>query len=219
MDESLSFSLRFSFKNTVSCLSFGILVLATACASPGKKTALGAGAGAATGAVIGGATGGWKGAAAGGILGGAIGAGFGNILDKQAQELAQVAETQRTEEGILVQLKNDLLFDTGSATPKEQAVREISKLGYILSKYKNDKIRVEGYTDSTGRKSFNEALSLRRAKTVKNLLTAQGVPANQVIVVGLGPTQPLANNGTPEGRAINRRVELHIEMPESGGRG
>lgn len=199
-----------------SCIGIGaLLLMTTACSSPGKKTGIGAGAGAATGAAIGGATGGWRGAAVGGLLGGATGAGFGNILDKQANELAEVAETERTKEGLLVKLKNDLLFDTGSAIPKEEAIQKVSELGNILSKYKNDKIRVEGYTDSTGSRSFNEALSLRRAETVKNILETQGVPSKRVAISGFGPTKPIANNDTPEGRAINRRVELHIEVPEA----
>jgi len=206
-------------KKWASCLSMTLLLSTSACSTPNKKTGIGAAAGAATGAAVGGATGGWKGAAVGGLLGGATGAGFGNILDRQAEELAQVAETQRTQEGILVKLKNDLLFETGSAVPKPQAIQEVSELGSILSKYKQDKIRIEGHTDSTGSQAINEGLSLRRAKAIKNLLAAQGVSETQVVIAGMGPTRPIAKNDTPQGRAMNRRVELHIEAPEGTNQG
>src|SRR4051812_30599672 len=83
-----------------------MMIAAVGCASPGKKTAIGAAAGAAGGAIIGGVAGGTKGAVIGAAAGGVAGGAIGNRLDKQANELAQVARTRRTEEGILVDLKN-----------------------------------------------------------------------------------------------------------------
>src|SRR5688500_7423738 len=90
------------------------------CTQPGKRTAIGAGSGAAAGAGIGAILGHQsgnkgKGAAIGAAAGAAIGTIIGNRLDKQAQELERIAETKRTEDGIITKLKNDLLFDTASA--------------------------------------------------------------------------------------------------------
>lgn len=181
------------------------------CASPEKRTGIGAGAGAATGAAVGGIFGGWKGAGIGAAVGAAAGGLVGNRLDKQAQELRKVADTKRTAEGIVVNLKNDLLFETNSAVLKPQAVSDLASLGDIISKYPKDRIRVEGYTDNTGAVSYNEALSLRRAEAVRNVLTSHGVASNQITVMGMGKNNPIANNNDPKGRSQNRRVELHIE--------
>lgn len=207
---------QYSFKTTVVSTLFLTLgfSLLSGCATPGKRTAIGAGSGAAAGAAIGALTKGWKGAMIGAAAGAVAGGAVGNYLDKQANELAQVAETQRTRDGILVKLKNDLLFDTGSAVLKPDAITEVSKLADILVKYPEDRIRVEGHTDSIGSKSKNEVLSSRRAEAVKNVLIGRGVKDTQIMVLGMGQTQPIADNKTNHGRTLNRRVELHIDVPQ-----
>ncbi len=191
-----------------------IMISSVNCASPGKSTGIGAGAGAATGAAIGGALGGWKGAGVGALLGTATGGSIGNYLDKQAQELKQVANTKRTKDGILVKLKNDLLFGTGSAVLKDTAIDDISSLGDILSKYPDDRIKIEGFTDNVGKADYNESLSIRRAEAVRRVLIGRGVKDNQMIVLGFGETKPISDNATRQGRAANRRVELHIDVPQ-----
>jgi len=188
--------------------------VAVACATPGTRTAVGAGGGAAVGAGVGAIAGGWKGAAIGAAVGGLAGGAVGNYLDKQAEELKQVAETtKRTKDGILVDLKSKLLFTTDSAVLKPEAVEMVSKLGDIFAKYPEDRIRIAGYTDSTGSVAHNEELSLRRAKAVREVLTGRGVKSEQMIVEGMGPEHPVATNSTATGRAQNRRVELHIDVP------
>src|SRR2546427_5201039 len=165
-------------------LTFGLLVpLAVACATPGKRTAIGAGGGAAVGAGIGAIAGGWKGAVIGAAAGGLAGGAVGNYLDKQAQELKEVAEnTKRTEDGILVDLKSKLLFNSDSAVLKPEAVDQIAKLGDILAKYPEDRIRVQGHTDSTGSVSHNEELSMRRAQSVREVLVGRGVQPPEMLV-------------------------------------
>ena len=192
-----------------------IAPLAVACATPGTRTAVGAGGGAAVGAGVGAIAGGWKGAAIGAAVGGIAGGAVGNYLDKQAQELKEVAETtQRTKDGILVDLKSKLLFTTDSAVLKPEAVEMVAKLGDIFAKYPADRIRIAGYTDSTGSVAHNEELSLRRAKAVREVLQGRGVKAEQMVVEGMGPERPVASNATAAGRAQNRRVELHVDVPE-----
>ncbi len=203
-NQNLSVSLGVWVVLTISLLS------GAGCATPGTQTAIGAGAGAATGAIVGGATNGRGGAGLGAAAGGLVGGAVGNYLDKQAQELSQVAETQRTESGILVQLKNDLLFNTGSAVLQDEAITNLLSLGDVLAKYKKDRIRVEGFTDNTGSQVLNESLSLRRAEAVKNVLIGRGVQENQMMVLGFGKNKPIATNSTSSGRSMNRRVELHI---------
>src|SRR5882762_9198085 len=86
-----------------------LLVALAACATPGERTAIGAGGGAAVGAGVGALAGGWEGAAIGAVVGGVAGGAIGNYLDKQAQELQAVTNARRTENGILVDLKSSLL--------------------------------------------------------------------------------------------------------------
>ena len=71
-------------------------------------------------------------------------------------------------------------------------------------------IRVEGHTDNTGSEATNRDLSDRRAKAVVKYLTDKGVAADRVVGQGYGPDRPVADNGTDEGRASNRRVEFVI---------
>jgi len=196
---------------------FGVVaVLAVAlasCATPGERTAIGAGGGAAVGAGVGAIAGGWEGAAIGALVGGVAGGAIGNYLDKQAQELKAVADARRTETGILVDLKSSLLFSSDSAVLKPAAVEQIAQLGDILAKYPEDRIRIQGHTDSSGTSAYNEELSLRRAEAVRDVLGSRGVSSRQMLVEGVGAAQPVADNSTPEGRAQNRRVEIHIDVP------
>lgn len=189
------------------------------CTTPGKKTATGAAVGAAAGAAVGAAVGSSKGnagkgalygAAAGALLGGTI----GNILDKQAKELAKVAETRRTEEGILVNLSSDILFDIGKASLKPEAQARLNQIGDIIAKYPEDRITVIGHTDSMGSAQYNQLLSEQRAQAVKVQLMSRGVPASSIQTLGMGESQPIASNATEAGRAQNRRVELKITIPE-----
>ena len=196
--------------------SIPLIAILAACATPGARTAVGAGGGAAVGAGVGAVAGGWKGAAIGAAIGGVAGGAVGNYLDKQAQELKEVAEnTKRTEDGILVDLKSKLLFDTDRAVLKPEAVEQISKLGDILVKYPEDRIRIQGHTDSTGPAAHNEELSKRRAQSVREVLVGRGVKPEQMLVEGVGEARPVADNATASGRAKNRRVELHIDVPQN----
>lgn len=198
-----------------SLTSIALAVLAAACATPGKRTAIGAGGGAAAGAGVGAIVGGWKGAAIGAAVGGLAGGAVGNYLDKQAEELKEVAETtRRTKDGILVDLKSQLLFTSDSAVLKPQAVEMVAKLGDILVKYPEDRIKISGFTDSTGSVAHNEELSLRRARAVRDVLHDRGVKSEQMLVEGMGPERPIASNKTTAGRSQNRRVEIHIDVPE-----
>jgi len=189
------------------------LALGAGCATAGRDTAIGAGVGGAAGAGVGALIGGGKGALIGLGVGALAGGSVGLYLDKQRKDLEKVAEVKKTENGLLVQMQGDILFDTGSAVLKPQAVEQVSKVGDVIAKYADDRVRVEGHTDSTGGAGANEELSLRRADAVKRVLTSRGVQDKQILVLGLGETKPVADNGTAAGRAKNRRVELHIDVP------
>jgi outer membrane protein OmpA-like peptidoglycan-associated protein len=189
------------------------VLLVAGCQTAGKRTAIGAGVGGAAGAGIGALIGGKKGALIGAGVGALAGGSVGLYLDKQKKELERIAEVKRTENGLLVQMKNDILFDTGSDGVKAAGVDDLAKMGDILAKYSDDQVRIEGHTDSSGDAGKNQALSERRAQAVKTVLVSRGVQEHQITVVGLGETKPVTDNASPDGRAKNRRVELHITVP------
>lgn len=206
-------------KTAVFFLVAGALAVA-GCATPGKKTATGAGIGAATGAAVGGIIGSLQGKAGEGALYGAaagvlVGGGIGNYLDKQAKELEVLAETKRTENGIITTLKSNLLFDTGKADLKPAAVDSVNQISDIIKRYPEDKVIVVGFTDDQGTDAYNQRLSEQRAQAVRLAMIARGVPAAAVEPVGMGEASPVASNATAEGRAQNRRVELQISVDES----
>lgn len=192
------------------------VVFSAACTTPGQKTAIGAGIGAAAGA-IGGAviahnTGGKAetGALIGGLVGATGGGLIGNYYDKQAKELAAIADVQKTENGIVVTLKNEILFDTGSAVLSSQAQKTLTDLNRVLKKYPENIIVVQGHTDSTGTAAYNKQLSIERAKAVYDFILNNGLKTSALSYEGYGPNAPIADNSTAEGRAKNRRVELKI---------
>jgi len=92
-------------------------------------------------------------------------------------------------------------------------VEQLARLGDILARYPDDRIRIEGHTDSTGSPAYDEELSLRRAQAVRDVLASRGVNPRQMLVAGAGAAGPIADNSTPEGRAQNRRVEVYIDAP------
>jgi outer membrane protein OmpA-like peptidoglycan-associated protein len=188
-------------------------LLVSSCATAGRDTAIGAGVGGAAGAGIGALVGGKKGALIGLGVGALAGGSVGLYLDKQRKELERVAEVKKTENGLLVQMKNDILFDTGSDGVKPEGVTELAKVGDILAKYSDDRVRIEGHTDSVGDAKHNQSLSERRAAAVRTVLVSRGVQEGQITVHGFGETKPVADNSSADGRAKNRRVELHIDVP------
>lgn len=189
--------------------------LNSGCQDAGKRTGMGAGigaaAGAAVGAVIGHQTGNRAGGALiGGALGGGLGGVIGNRLDRQAKELEKIAETKRTDEGVITKLKSDILFDTGKAKLKTTATTNLTEMATIMKKYPENVLTVKGYTDSTGSKKINSDLSEKRANAVKAQLIAGGIPAETITTVGMADANPVAPNDSSAGRAQNRRVEIEI---------
>lgn len=196
------------------------MFFAIGCQSAGKKTATGAGIGAATGAGLGAIIGHQsgnrgKGALIGAALGGGAGGLVGNRMDKQAKELEKIAETRRTEQGIVTQLKSDILFDTGKDNLKAGALNNLSQMSSILKKYPENVLTIRGYTDSTGSQSVNQSLSENRATAVREELVRGGVPTSAITVVGMGPQNPVSDNKTADGRSKNRRVEIEITADPS----
>jgi OmpA-OmpF porin, OOP family len=72
-------------------------------------------------------------------------------------------------------------------------------------------VEIAGHTDSLGSDAYNQRLSERRAKAVRDYLISQGVEAGRLSEKGYGEAEPVADNATEEGRELNRRVELRVQ--------
>lgn len=123
--------------------------------------------------------------------------------------LEKVASTTKTARGLVVNLPG-ISFDTGKATLKPATRVTVGKLAGILLMIPELNIRVEGYTDSTGRAATNRKLSADRARNVADLLREQGIAGERMVSEGYGSDNPVAPNTTAEGRAKNRRVEIIV---------
>ena len=197
-----------------------------------RKTTIGAGAGAVVGAGVGYAIGGGKGAAIGAVVGGLAGGVIGHYMDKQKREFDQLlAESQAREQAAIMQgvqrekdaltitFKSDVMFDTNSSVIKSAAYAsgEIDRVAQILNRYPDTTIKVVGYTDSTGSESKNQQLSEQRANAVKNALVVKNVNAARISALGMGESNPIADNATEGGRQLNRRVNIIIEPTQQAG--
>lgn len=201
-------------KKLLIIISSSILLL-TGCASENRRAYTGAGIGAVAGGALGAVLGKGKGAAIGAVLGGSLGGFVGHRMDKQAKELEQIAETKRTEQGLVTKLKSDILFDSGKADLKNEAKSNLAQMAAIMKKYPENVLTIKGYTDNTGKADLNNSLSAKRASSVKEQLVAAGIPETTIATNGMGPANPIADNGSIDGRKQNRRVEIEITVDES----
>lgn len=182
---------------------------------------VGAVAGALGGLVIGGGNKGRNaliGAGIGALAGGAI----GSYMDNQEAELrAQLQGTgvsvTRMGDRIVLNMPSNITF----ATDQDQVIPPfygtLDSVGIVLRKYNRSLIDINGHTDSTGSLAHNQALSERRAASVANYLGNRGsIDQRRISTMGFGPSQPVASNASPDGRAQNRRVEVLISPLTQG---
>ncbi len=101
-------------------------------------------------------------------------------------------------------------FETASATLKETSKADLDSIAEILLDNPTINVYVEGHTDNVGAPEDNMTLSQNRADAVRAYLISKGVDGTRLASKGYGETQPKAGNDTPEGRAINRRVEVKL---------
>jgi outer membrane protein OmpA-like peptidoglycan-associated protein len=130
----------------------------------------------------------------------------------RAQLLAQlnaVLKTVDTPRGLVVTMA-DILFATGKYQLSQDANLALARLSGVILAHPGLKLRIEGYTDSTGGDALNLKLSQQRADEVRVFLVQQGLPADSVSSIGMGPADPVASNDTATGRQQNRRVEIVV---------
>ena len=101
-----------------------------------------------------------------------------------------------------------ITFDTGKATLKPEADVEINRIKGIMDNDKSLKFEVQGHCDNTGSDAVNDPLSQKRAEAIVARLVELGISADRLTAVGKGSHEPIADNSSDEGRAMNRRVEF-----------
>ena len=101
-----------------------------------------------------------------------------------------------------------ITFDTGKATIKPESTGEINRITKIMKDDPSINFEVQGHCDNTGSDKVNDPLSQKRAESIVAALVSNGIDASRLTAVGKGAHEPIADNGTDEGRAKNRRVEF-----------
>lgn len=187
-----------------------------------SKTKSGALIGAGAGAVLGALSNKndrRKNAVIGAGIGALAGAGVGAYMDRQSKDLRAQLETRgvyvtRSGDNIILNLPSDVTFSSGSADIAGSFLPVLDDVATILNQYPSTYIDVVGHADSSGNAANNLTLSERRANATAGYLVARKVKSERIYVAGVGDTQPIATNATPEGRAKNRRVEITLRPVE-----
>ena len=215
---TIAMSIHTPIEKSVLTILLGVSLLATPACNTSKAVkggAIGATAGAGAGAVIGnqlGDNGTVWGALIGAAVGGTAGTLIGRKMDKQAEELREDlkgAEVTRVGEGIKITFDSGLLFASGKSDLNSAAQSNLTELAQTLNKYPDTEVLIEGHTDSDGSDELNLRLSKDRAESVERYLS-RSVQASRFTTMGYGEGQPVADNGSADGKAKNRRVEVAI---------
>jgi outer membrane protein OmpA-like peptidoglycan-associated protein len=143
--------------------------------------------------------------------------------EKRAQaalaSLRESANVREDERGTVLTLNGSVLFATAKSDLLSSARERLDSVARALVDLDSDvKFRIEGHTDSRGTEQYNEQLSRERAQSVADYLVSRQLEQSRIDTVGLGESQPIASNDTPEGRANNRRVEIVIQDPDRMGK-
>ena len=170
-----------------------------------KGGIIGGTGGAGLGALIGGLIGDGKGAAIGAGVGAVVGTGAGVLIGNKMDKAAKQAE----EIDVKVTLDSGITFPTNGTTLSENAKISLSR--FINQLDPQFDLAICGHTDNTGSLEVNQRVSLQRAQSVANYLTAVGLAYSRLrSVKGYDYQYPVADNNTAAGRAQNRRVELYL---------
>jgi outer membrane protein OmpA-like peptidoglycan-associated protein len=107
--------------------------------------------------------------------------------------------------------RNAILFQSGAAVIAAESQPSLDELARYLSACPDAVVHVEGHTDSDGDDALNLALSVARAEAVIEALVSRGVGAARLYALGYGESQPVADNGTAEGKRLNRRIVVTVQ--------
>lgn len=201
--------------------SMTVVAMLAGCAamdSQGGRTAVGTGAGAALGAGLGVLIGDSSKAAAigagiGAVAGGIAGYNWSGIKQDVQQSGATslgVDVTEMPDGSLRVNIPSNVSFDSNKAQLKPALLPVLDSVARALVQNPELRAKAVGHTDSTGGADLNQRLSIERAQAVTNYLAQHGVNSGHLMAEGRGPSSPIADNNTQQGRALNRRVELYL---------
>lgn len=125
-----------------------------------------------------------------------------SVLKQQGFEL--------TDEGWAFGLSGKVLFGSDVENLNAQSTEIVQRIGKALLGVGIERVRVDGHTDASGKETYNQQLSLRRAKSVGKVLSEVGMKEQDIKLQGLGSKEPVASNDTPAGRTENRRVSIVV---------
>jgi len=211
------------FNKSIALLLCSTMLLSS-CSTTKNSTKgglIGGAGGALIGAGIGALTGNSKSAAIGAAIGGTVGAGAGVLIgkkmDKQKAELEKINGAQvesvtdaNNLQAIKVTFESGILFSTGKSNLSESSKSALNKFAATLKETAETDVAIYGHTDNTGTRDVNVKLSNERAASVSAFLNSNGVALDRMKTEGKAFDMPVADNGTAEGRAKNRRVEIFI---------
>ena len=214
-------------KFSVISVSAAALLLAACSTDPytGKSKLSNTAIGATTGAVIGGVGGAIlgkttslktrKAALVGAGIGALAGGGVGLYMDNQESKLRQRLEgsgvsVTRDGDSIILNMPSNITFATDQDSIKPNFYETLNSVAIVLREFNQSLVDVKGHTDADGADDYNMDLSQRRAESVAEYLTGQGLNAERFEVRGYGENRPVASNASARGKQQNRRVEIEI---------
>ncbi|MCL2450809.1 MAG: OmpA family protein [Polyangiaceae bacterium] len=128
--------------------------------------------------------------------------------------IAKIAAVKDDDRGMVITLQGEVLFQTNKYDLKAGAMAKLDQIAEAL-RGKEQPMVVFGYTDNVGPRDFNLDLSQKRANSVRDYLVGRGIPQDLISAQGKGPDSPISDNGSLEGRAANRRVEIVVQPKKS----
>jgi outer membrane protein OmpA-like peptidoglycan-associated protein len=134
-------------------------------------------------------------------------------MDKQEEKLrmqlqATGVSVTRNGDNIILNMPGNITFATDSSNISADFYSVLDSVALVINEFEKTYIDIYGYTDSTGSEVYNQTLSEKRASSVARYLESQQVVSQRIVTRGMGESNPVATNDTPEGRSLNRRVEI-----------
>jgi outer membrane protein OmpA-like peptidoglycan-associated protein len=203
-------------KSMILAAALALPLFVQACETgPSQRVLTGTAAGAILGAGVGMAAGGddKRNAAIGAAVGAIAGASVGVYMDKQEEKLRQQTAgtgitVDRVGDQLQLTMPSNVTFAVNSATIQPGFYGPLNDVASTLVEFPSTAVDIIGHASSDGADDYNMTLSQQRAAAVRTYLINQGTQAVRINAIGMGETQPIADNATAQGRAANRRVEI-----------
>ena len=136
--------------------------------------------------------------------------------EEEKTDLSKAGDKSQAEEALsAANLRPIVNFNYKTSNMAPEAYEELERFAEVAKLNPGYEIVIRGYTDNVGSSSYNERLSKARARMIQNYLVDQGINPQRIRSIGMGESDPLLPNTTPEGRIVNRRVEIELVPVES----